>query len=396
MSFDTTSRPARIAVVTPLFPLSTEPHRGIPIYHTVSQLDRLATVEVFVPLAVYPPVSWLQPKSYIYRRADPTWQPAGARVHYCEYPALPRLTRPFNGRLAANRLIGPIRAFQPDIILAYWLYPEGYAACLTARKLGVPIVVGSRGTDLRPPDPFTTRGVRSVLAQAAGILTVSSELRQRALELGAPADRIHVILNGCDSSIFAPGSRAGARQALGLNPDSEIILFAGHLIPVKGVKDLLAAAISLAARRQKLELVFVGEGYQHAELQATLAQSGSALPVHFAGSCTPRQVVLWMHACNVFCLPSLNEGCPNVVIEALSSGRPVVASSVGAIPDLVDQSRGELTPPQNPDALAAALERTLNRNWDAAALSSSMQRGWDTVAQETLAVCQTALSGGPR
>ncbi|MBK7926457.1 MAG: glycosyltransferase [Bryobacterales bacterium] len=103
-----------------------------------------------------------------------------------------------------------------------------------------------------------------------------------------------------------------------------------------------------------------------------------------------------MHACNVFCLPSLNEGCPNVVIEALSAGRLVVASSVGAIPDLVDQSRGELTPPQNPDALAAALERTLNREWRDDALSASMQRGWDTVAQETLAVCQTALFGGRR
>ncbi|MBK7926456.1 MAG: glycosyltransferase [Bryobacterales bacterium] len=287
MALDTTARPPRIAVVTPNFPISTDPYRGIPLYHTVAQLDRLATVEVFVPLAVYPPVSWLQPMSYVYRRADPASQPAGVRVHYCEYSALPRLTRPFNGRLAANRLIGPVRAFQPDIILAYWLYPEGYAACLTARKLGVPIVVGSRGTDLRPRTPFTTRGVRKVLAQAAGSLTVSSELRQRALELGAPADRIHVILNGCDSSIFALGSRTSARHALGLNPDSEIILFAGHLIPVKGVKDLLAAAISLAVRRPKLELVFVGEGHQQAELQATLTQSGSTLPVHFTGSCPP-------------------------------------------------------------------------------------------------------------
>ncbi|HEY3412179.1 MAG TPA: glycosyltransferase [Armatimonadota bacterium] len=396
MAIDPTSRPLRIAVVTPLFPLDTEPYRGIPIYHTVVQLARFAEVEAFVPLAVYPPVSWLQPKSYIYRRANTAWQPGGVRTHYCEYYVLPHITRPFNGRLAVRRLTGPIRAFRPDLILAYWLYPEGYAACLIARQLGVPVVVGSRGTDLRPPEPFSSRGTRTVLAEAAAVLTVSSELRDRALELGANAASVHVILNGCDSSIFTPGSRIDARAELGLNPDSKIVLFAGHLIPVKGVKDLLTAAISLAARHPKLVLVFVGEGYQQAELQATLTQSGSALPVHFAGSCTPRQVARWMHACNVFCLPSLNEGCPNVVIEALSSGRPVVASSVGAIPDLVDQSRGELTPPQNPDALAAALERTLNRNWDDDALSASMQRGWDTVAQETLAVCQTALSGGRR
>lgn len=392
MATDQPDRPLRIAVVTSLFPLSTEPYRGIPIYYTVEQLSHLAEVEVFVPLAIYPPVSWLQPKTYLYRRADPAWQPPGVRVHYCEYSVLPRITRPINGHLAARRLVGPLRRFRPDIVLAYWIYPDGHGAAIAARSLSVPLAVGSRGTDLRPSDPFTTRGVRSVLAEAAAILTVSGELRDRALDLGAPADRIHVILNGCDGSIFAPGDRADARRQLAVEPDSEVVLFAGHLIPVKGVTDLMKAAVELAARRPRLELVLVGEGQQHAELEATLAASGSRLKVRFTGALPPAEVARWMRACDVFCLPSLNEGCPNVVIEALATGRPVVASSVGAIPDLLDDTRGILTPPRDPLALAAALDAALDRRWDTETIAASARRGWDTVARQTLDVCRAALA----
>ncbi|MGC4053302.1 MAG: glycosyltransferase [Paludibaculum sp.] len=392
MATDPPDRPLRIAVVTSLFPLSSEPYRGIPIYYTVEQLTHLAEVEVFVPLAVYPPVSWLQPKSYIYRGADPAWQPPGVRVQYCEYSVLPRITRPINGQLAARRLIGPLRRFRPDVVLAYWIYPDGHGAAITARSLGVPLVVGSRGSDLRPSDPFTIRGVRSVLAEASAILTVSGELRDRALELGAPAERIHVILNGCDASVFAPGDRVAARRELGVDESSEVVLFVGHLIPVKGVTHLMTAAIELAARRPRLELVLVGEGQQHAELEAALAASGAALKVRFAGAQPPAEVARWMRACDVFCLPSLNEGCPNVVIEALSTGRPVVASSVGAIPDLLDETRGILTPPREPRALAAALDSALDRRWDTETIAASARRGWDAVARQTLDVCRAALA----
>jgi glycosyltransferase involved in cell wall biosynthesis len=161
---------------------------------------------------------------------------------------------------------------------------------------------------------------------------------------------------------------------------------------VKGVTDLLKAAVELAARRPRLELVLVGEGQQHAELEAALAASGSGLKVRFTGALPPVEVARWMRACDVFCLPSLNEGCPNVVIEALSTGRPVVASSVGAIPDLLDDTRGILTPPRDPRALAAALDTALDRRWDTETIAASARRGWDTVARQTLDVCRAALA----
>ncbi len=104
----------------------------------------------------------------------------------------------------------------------------------------------------------------------------------------------------------------------------------------------------------------------------------------------------WVAASNLFCLPSHAEGLPNAVIEALASGRPVVASRVGGIPELVDSECGILVPPQNPSALADALSEALARPWDELAISSKFRRGWDQVAIETERILIEALEGDTR
>jgi glycosyltransferase involved in cell wall biosynthesis len=176
---------------------------------------------------------------------------------------------------------------------------------------------------------------------------------------------------------------------LGLKPESRVVLFVGRLVEVKGVRELLRAARLLLAQQAGLEVVLVGEGPLRRPLEEQAAGELAA-HVRFAGVQKPEAVARWMAAADVVCLPSHSEGCPNVVIEALACGRPVVASRVGGIPELVNSNCGILTPPRDPEALAAALHEALNRDWDTDFIAGQFRRGWDQVAAETYQICRRA------
>jgi glycosyltransferase involved in cell wall biosynthesis len=116
-----------------------------------------------------------------------------------------------------------------------------------------------------------------------------------------------------------------------------------------------------------------------------------------AGRKTSAEIAQWLAACDLFCLPSWAEGCPNVVVEALACGRAVVASRVGGIPELVDSPvKGLLVEPRQTQALTAALDEALRREWDEAAIGAQSARDWSDCARETLAVCAEAIARGRR
>ncbi|MFZ5638696.1 MAG: glycosyltransferase [Pseudomonadota bacterium] len=381
----------RLLIVTSQFPIAGEPNRGRPILQTVRELSKLAEVRVLSPVARYP--RWARPRSYLYRDADPAHAVPGCDVRYVEYPALPALSRPFNGWLCARTLHAPLREFAPDVVLSYWLYPDAFGAMRAARKARVPLVVGSRGSDLRVRDAVSKRLTRPVLHAARRILVVSEDLGRVAVrDYGADPARIRAIPNGCDAAIFHPQPRADARAALGLDADAELVLYVGRLVPEKGLRELLDAAIELAPQRPRLQLALVGDGPMRAELQARAA-AASGLRIHLPGAQGPQEVARWMAASDLATLPSYSEGHPNVLVEALACGRPVVATPVGGIPEVVDAACGLLVPARDPAALAGGLRDALDRDWDEDALSRRFSRGWDAVATDTLRACEEALVG---
>ncbi len=387
----------RIAVVTPLFPIAGEPQRGIFIYQTVRELARLAEVRVFCPVAVYPRGKWLRPTSYRYVRPDAGFAPQGVETTYFEYPTVPVIARPLNGRSSAIKLAPLLDEFRPDIVLAYWVYPEGRGAVLAARGIGAPVILGARGSDVRrPPDPWSFRLMRRTLRQADAVITVSEELRQRCIALGVPAAHVHTIPNGCDAAIFRPHGKSLMRAELGLSQDAEIVLFVGRLVPVKGISDLLEAVKRLAERRPRLQAALVGDGPLRAHVEALVNQFGLEGRVRLPGVRPIQEIAQWMAACDVLCLPSRSEGCPNVVLEAMACGRPVVASAVGGVPELVAPECGILVPPADPARLAAALDEALDRQWDETAIARRAQRGWDQVAAETFEICRRVLNRSRR
>lgn len=380
----------RLLIVTSQFPIAGEPNRGRPIHQTVRELSKLADVRVLSPVARYP--RWARPRSYLFRASDPAHTLPDCDVRYVEYPALPLLTRPFNGWLCARTLHAPLREFAPDVVLSYWLYPDAFGAMHAARRAGLPLVVGARGSDLRVRDAVSRRLTRPVLHAAGRILVVSEDLgRVAARDYDADPARIRAIPNGCDATIFHPRDRNEARAALGIDADAELVVYVGRLVPEKGLRELLDAMATLAPQRPKLQLALVGEGPMRAELDAKVA-ADSTLRVHLPGAQGPHEVARWMAASDLVTLPSYSEGHPNVLVEALACGRPVVATPVGGIPEVVDADCGLLVAARDPIALAAGLRDALERQWDDGALSRRFSRGWDAVAADTLRACEEALA----
>jgi teichuronic acid biosynthesis glycosyltransferase TuaC len=377
----------KITVVTSYFPTSARPYGGNSAFHTLRFLKPHASIEVICPQERYPNIPGLRPSRY--EPADLAWKPPEFRTTYFEYPVIPILTRPFNGRVCANILLPYVRLSRPDLILNYWLYPDGYAAVRVGRELGVPVIVGAIGSDIRTRnDPFTVHLVRQTMSGADAVITVSEELRQRAIAQGIPAEKVTAILNGCDTSVFYPGDRAEARGKVGCDPASELILYAGNLLADKGLGELMDAFIELAESRPRLRLAIVGQGPYREALARRAAAAGVEDRVTMPGRGDAAVVAGWMRAADVFCLPSYSEGCPNVVVEALACGRPVVATKVGGIPELVNETCGMLIPPRNAGELAKALDRALSKPWDSEEIARTFTRSWETVAAETLAVCR--------
>jgi teichuronic acid biosynthesis glycosyltransferase TuaC len=376
----------KVAVVTQYFPTSQQVWAGHSAYQTLRMLARLCDLHVFYPEAVYP--AGLAPSAGRRVPLDRTWEPEGVHVSYIPYLTLPVIGRPLNGLTMTTRLLPHVRAYAPDVILNYVIYPDGLAATNIARRLGVPSVLTAIGSDLnRIPGRLVKSLTQRALRQASVVTTVSHDLARTAIALGSHSAHTQAILNGCDTSVFHPGnpdeaSRADARKALGVPSDTEAIVYVGRLDVRKGLLELVEAMAGLRGRRPNAHCYIVGDGPDRPAILEAVTRLDAQAAVTLVPSCPTSGVARWMAAADLVTLPSYKEGCPNVVIEALAAGRPVVATNVGGIPELMDHSCGRLIPAKDPAALLQALDETLEQTWDAHAISQRHSRSWADVAHD--------------
>ena len=381
----------KIAVITRYFPSSAEPWQGRSAYQTLRVLARMTDLRVFYPNASYP--SLLKLRSRSYSRLDATYSPADVKTSYFDYPALPLLSRPFNGWMAAHALLPHVRQFAPDLIFSFFLYPDGYAALRIGKALAVPAVAMSIGSDInRIGDPITRLHTRTVLREADYLLTVSVDLRKKAVAMGASPEKSRTVINGCDLSVFHVRDRFEARRKLGIDPAMQLVLYVGRMDVKKGLRELVEAAVSLHTERPNLHAFLVGEGPDKPLIKSAIQANKAADYIHALPGCTFDEVAIWMAAADLVTLPSYMEGCPNVVLEALASGRPVVATNVGGIPEILSDECGRLVPPCDAGALAQALASVLDNSWDAQAISAHGSRSWETVADELLEVFESLVN----
>ena len=372
----------KVLTTTSMFPNPANRMRGISVWQRTRALARLCEVRVIAPSMD----GAVAPREVV----------EGIEILHPRWTRIPKAVV-LNGHLfarLATRAAAELGGFAPDAIDAHFVYPDGFGAIRLGRKLGVPVCVSARGTDVnelcfRWP---MRRQARRVLREADQLIAVSAALEAKMIEAGAPADGIAVVPNGVDTELFHPGDRSAARRALGVSDDATVLFSAGGLIEQKGYQDLIAG-LAILADRPDLRLSIAGDGPFEAALRQAAADAGLAGRVSLLGRLAPEAMAEWYRAADLLVFGSWREGCPNVVIEALASGLPVVATRVGGVPELVDERSGVLFEPRAPEALAAALRAALGRDWDRDAIAASGgARSWERVAREVYAVLEQMVA----
>jgi glycosyltransferase involved in cell wall biosynthesis len=233
----------------------------------------------------------------------------------------------------------------------------GGAAALLARVPAVSTIHGRHYVSERPRRALAYRIMRHL---GVPIVAVSHDLAEfLATGLSVPRDAIEVVHNGIplppDGAVPANAAqRAAARARLGVPADLPLLVAVGNLYPVKDHATLLRALVRIPPAR----VAIAGRGDQEEPLRRLAAQLGVSERVHLLGLRDDVDVILT--AADVFVQPSLSEGLPLAVLEAMAHGVPIVASRVGGIPEAVEDGKsGFLVPPGRPDALASALDRLL-------------------------------------
>ncbi len=336
------------------------------------------------------------PFPLLLRRGGPAPPPPAHRLSRPVFWYLPGTLRGLQGRaFLASALPALTRmkaAIGARVLLACWAFPDGWAGVEAGRRLGLPVVLQVMGSDLyqQATDPARRPLIKEALARADAVVAVSRPLALRALALGARRGRVFVVHNGVDSGRFFPADQAQAREELGLPRDRRLLLFVGHMVPVKDP----ALALKALTRVPRADLVLVGDGPLLPALRRLCAELGLAHRVHFAGGRSNAQVARYLAAADALLLSSRSEGEPNVVLEALASGRPVAAFAVGGVPDLVREGvGGALARPGDSDSLGAAARRVLDCQWDPKALAAERGRSWEDAAGDYLAVLRAAALG---
>ncbi|MBU1154490.1 MAG: glycosyltransferase [Proteobacteria bacterium] len=278
------------------------------------------------------------------------------------------------------------REHHPQVLLATWLYPLGQAALMAAKRLGLPLVIKVHGSDLlvHKNKPAILPILRQVLGEAAAVIAVSPNLAQEAQAKGADPDKIFLVPNGVDQELFAPQDQQATRERLGLALDGPLALFVGRLVPGKGLEMCLDALAALP----KARLLVVGDGPLRSALEAQAQRLSLGGRVIWAGPQPHGDIPNYLAAADVLVLPSMSEGEPNVILEALSCGRPVVASLVGNIAGMVEHgSEGLLFPAGDQALFVEYLGEALARPWDPQTLRQSVAgRSWAGGAAKILKV----------
>ena len=231
---------------------------------------------------------------------------------------------------------------------------------LAAKLAGVPIVIhAERGTiDRRRRNLFIQRCLLRTVHQ---VLSVSEAHRRRLADsTGFPYERIKPIPNGVDVSLFYPRSteKQRIRRNIGLEPTPIYIGTVANLRPVKNQALLLRVGSRICRTHENVRFVFAGDGPLKEQLVALAAELGISAKVRFLGARADIPEVL--NALDIFVLPSLSEGMPNAVLEAMASGLPVVATRVGGVPELIeDGNTGVLIPSEDEKQLETVLENLL-------------------------------------
>lgn len=274
------------------------------------------------------------------------------------------LVAPFAARATARAVRLRLQAESYDVVHAHWVVPGGVLSFRAARAAGTAFMMSLHGSDVFAAEGNALVGLLARRAfRAAGAVTAcSSDLRARALKLGARAESTKTVPYGVDAPFFnpepasSPEQISAMRERLGVSTGQVLVIAVGRLVEKKG----FATLVDAVAGRAELHVALVGDGDLDKDLRARAASAGSS--VTLAGRFSRHEIKQALECADIVAVPSVVDsrgnvdGLPNALLEGMAAGRAIVASRVAGIPDVIENGlEGILVPPKNPDALREAL-----------------------------------------
>ena len=377
------------------FPTPSDPSSSVFTYHIANELSQLCDIHIASAIPWFPNISYLKFNSHwsAISEVPSTAVLKGLNVDYVRYPLIPKLSTYIHPLLKALGSYRRVRSLHQqknfDVINAHWMHPDGVAAILLGKWLNLPVVLTAMGCDINlySQDPILVKQLRWAIKNATRV-TAKSQALVKEMQALCPHDheKISNIPNGVDASAFnfANVQKDKIREQLGLHQDETYLLYVGRLSHEKGL-DVLIEALASLKYQQKLNcrVLLGGAGELKESLMQQVDHHQLQANVEFLGKLSHQQVAEYMASSDGFCLASRREGLPNVILEAMAAGLPVVASRVGGVPELIDEKSGIMVSPEDPQALAKGIDELLNSSWDEKCIADNVrQRSWQSVAQQ--------------
>jgi glycosyltransferase involved in cell wall biosynthesis len=298
------------------------------------------------------------------------------------------------------------RQYRATVMHGNWVIPGGAIAAAAAPAL--PLVVSLHGSDVYIAEKLgaARRVARGVLRRAGAVTACSEDLGRRALALGADPARLEVVPYGVDTDRFRPDSvaRANRRATHGIAAEDPLLFAAGRMVRKKGFEYLIDA-LARVPPEMAVTLAIAGDGDLSAELRERAVRAGVVERVHFLGNIPQNDVAAWLATADMVAVPSIRDdsgnvdGLPNIVLEALASGTPLITTPAGGIGQVVEHERTGLVVAERDSIRLADAITTLARDsafrirlGEAARAMVSARFGWERVASRLESAFDRALA----
>ncbi len=388
----------RVLSISHLFPNKCNPNKGVFVKERLKSISKQIDLSIIAPVSYFPFMRLLPRYEYLDKLTFKENIDGLDIIHprYLVVPGILKFTDGYLFYLSMNKFItNIIREKRFHLLDFQWGYPDAFAGFLWSKKLGKKIILTIRGNEsiCYFEKSFRKKMMFNILNKFDHIITVSTDLKDKVVKNCFVDDaKVTVIPNGIDHTKFYLMDKKEAQKKCNLDPHKKYILSLSRLSPEKGLEHLLTAFSNI--RQLNVELILVGEG----PLKNTLTRIADNLKIKdklkFIGEIQHDETCVWYNAVDVFCLPSLWEGCPNVIIESLSCGTPVVSTRVGGVPDLIQSDEcGFMVSPGDDFALLKALERALIHDWNRHKVCRiGGKNSWDHVASKVISVYEKVIS----
>jgi len=340
----------RVLILSHMYPKNNKSISGIFVKQQLKDLRKHhCQIRVISPVPYVPKYFRNNPRRKEYSRISKTMSIEGIPVYYPRYIRAPGTW--FHGISCYSIYYGIIREvnkiieeFQPHILHTYAITPDGYVGLMLKKKYKFPVICSLLGSDINVyPNyrPLTLNLTKKAISNIDQLISVSKSLKFIAEKIALPKREIEVVYMGCNIEKFKNNrkSRRNIREKLGISSEEIVLLFVGSLIKKKGIFDLIDAFDQTYKKYKNLRLILVGKGSDYNKIVYRLNKLQLENKVYIVGEKIHDRIPEWVNASDIFVFPSYGEGLPNAVIEAMACSKPVIATRVGGIPEVIQDSK---------------------------------------------------------